>query len=118
VIRANNVAGPCGILFISDAAMKPPRTTTWLLAALLAFLASFSVPVARHETARSAQQIVWVEKARETRRETVETRQPAAPTFREELAIGLFDRAPRPRPILALSLFQRPPPPASLQAQK
>jgi hypothetical protein len=98
--------------------MKPPRITTWLLAALLAFVASFSLPVARHETARSAQQIVWVEKARETRRETVETREPAAPTFREELAIGLSYRAHRPRPFLASSLFQRPPPPAFLQAQK
>jgi hypothetical protein len=109
--------GACGILFISDAAMKPPRITTWLLAALLAFVASFSVPVARHETARSAQQIVWVEKERETRRKTVETRELAAPTFREELAIGLSYRAPQARSILTLSLFQRPPPPAFLQAQ-
>jgi hypothetical protein len=102
----------------SDAAMKLPRITTWLLTALLALIASFAVPVARHEAARSAQQIVWVEKARETRRQSVETREPAAPTFREELAIGLSYRAPQRRPILASSLFQRPPPPAFLQAQK
>ena len=110
--------GACGILFISDAAMKLPRNTTWFLAALLAFVASFSVPVARHETTRTAQPIVWVGKKREARRESVETREVAAPTFREELAIGLSYRAPQPRPILASSLFQRPPPPAFLQAQK
>jgi Ni/Co efflux regulator RcnB len=98
--------------------MKLPRIKTRLLAALLALIASFAVPVARHETARSAQQIVWVEKKREARRESVETREVAAPTFREELAIGLSYRAHRPRPILASSLFQRPPPPAFLQAQK
>jgi hypothetical protein len=98
--------------------LKLPRITNCLLTALLALVASFAVPVARHEATRSAQQIVWVGEARAPRRETVERPDLPIPTrVGQQAVVRLSYRAPRRRLILAPSLFQRPPPAAFLPAQ-
>jgi hypothetical protein len=76
---------------------------------LLAFVASFSVPVAQFEAVRVSQGIVWVDNSRRAERNIAETRGKrhwgsqspmALPACSSTRAIAVFDR----------SLFQRPPP--------
>jgi len=58
-----------------------PRFTTWLLATLLAFVACFSVPVARVESTRASHTIVWVDESRRTEGEIAEPRRASQPAL-------------------------------------
>jgi len=86
------------------------RFTTWLLAALLAFVASFTVPVAHSESTRAPQQIAWVRQSRPIKRTSVERREPNQAAVRPPSAVLPTYKFAPVLAIFSPPLFQRPPP--------
>jgi hypothetical protein len=88
-----------------------PRFTSWLVAVLLLFAATFGLPAARTAPARVVTSIVWVDKSARLKREAPESREVGtAPRLRTHGKVLPVESISRPAALLDTSLFQRPPP--------
>jgi len=83
------------------------RTTSWLLAALLALCAAQAMPIARTQRIAETCPIVWVARTRAEQRVSIE-RRGSHPLMRNAVA---FQRESRScSRLFSKSLYQRPPP--------
>ncbi|HXA64160.1 MAG TPA: hypothetical protein VNV82_03355 [Bryobacteraceae bacterium] len=83
------------------------RTTSWLLAALMALCAAQAMPIARSQRIAETCTIVWVARTRAEKRVSIERRL-ARPRMRNAVA---FQRESRSCTwLFSKSLYQRPPP--------